>query len=123
MVVLSGDVHHGYLAEIGFGDGAQSPVYQATSSPLRNPLGFPERLVMRVGWTKRGERVGKALARLAGARQPDVSWRLAHQEPWFENHVSNLQLRGREASLVVEKTTPEDVEEPRLHKILEHRLV
>jgi hypothetical protein len=31
-------------------------------------------------------------------------------------------LRGREATLKVEKTTPEDVEEPRLHKILEHRL-
>ncbi|MBA3471963.1 MAG: alkaline phosphatase family protein [Rubrobacter sp.] len=122
VAVLSGDVHHGYLAEVGFGDGAESPVYQATSSPLRNPLGLAERLVMRAGWTKRGERVGKTLARLAGAKQPGIGWRLAHKEPWFENHVSTLQLRGREASLKVEQTTPEDVEEPRLHKILEHRM-
>ncbi len=122
VVVLSGDVHHGYLAEVGMGDGAESPVYQATSSPLRNPLGLVERLVMRAGWTEQGERIGKALAHLAGAKEPGVSWRLTHKEPWFENHVSTLMLRGREASLMVQKTTPEDVEEPRLHKILEHRL-
>src|SRR5918995_1085135 len=117
VAVLSGDVHHGYLAEVCFGVGAESPVYQATSSPLRNPLGLAERLVMRAGWTKRGELVGKALARLAGAKEPKVRWRLTHKEPWFENHVSTLRLRGREASLKVEKTTPEDIEEPRLHKI------
>jgi hypothetical protein len=123
VIVLSGDVHHGYLAEISLGNDVESQVYQAVGSPLRNPLGLAERLVMRAGWTKRGEVVGRTLARLAGAKEPDVSWRLAHKEPWFENHVSTLRLRGREASLKVEKTTPEDVEEPRLHKILERRLV
>ncbi len=45
-----------------------------------------------------------------------------HEEPWFENHVSTLELRGREATLKVEKTTPEDPGEPRLYTILEHRL-
>jgi hypothetical protein len=122
VIVLSGDVHHGYLAEIGLGNGVESQVYQAVGSPLRNPLGLAERLVMRAGWTKRGEIIGRTLARLAGAKEPNVRWRLAHKEPWFENHVSTLQLRGREASLKVEKTTPEDIEEPRLHKILEYRL-
>jgi hypothetical protein len=38
-----------------FGDGVKSPVYQAASSPLRNPLGLPERLAMRFGWSKTGE--------------------------------------------------------------------
>ncbi len=125
VVVLSGDVHHGYLAEIGFEDGAsvKSPTYQMVSSPLRNPLGFPERLALHVGWTKPGELLGKALARLSSAKEPDISWRLMHKDPWFVNHVSTLELRGREASLKVEKTTPEDAEEPRLHTILKHRLV
>jgi hypothetical protein len=122
--VLSGDVHHGYLVEIGFRDGAgvESSIYQAVSSPLRNPLGLPERLALRAGWTKPGELVGKTLARLAGVKEPDIHWRLMHEEPWFENHVSTLQFRGREASLKVEKTTSEDAGEPRLHKILERRL-
>src|ERR687890_820293 len=123
VLVLSGDVHHGYLAEVDFvGDGVESPIYQSVCSPLRNPLGLPERLAMRAGWTKRGELVSKTLARSAGAAEPDIRWSLTHEEPWFENHVSTLELRGREASLKVEKTTPEDTGGPRLHKILERRL-
>jgi PhoD-like phosphatase len=124
VIVLSGDVHHGYLAEIEFKDGAGvgSPVYQAVSSPLRNPLGRPERLVLRAGWTKPGELVGKTLARLACVQEPNVRWRLMHEEPWFENHVSILEFRGREAYLKVEKTTSEDAGEPRLHTLLERRL-
>ena len=124
VVVLSGDIHHGYLAELGFKEGHDvvSSIYQSVCSPLRNPLGLPERLAMRAGWTKRGELVGKALSRLAGVEEPAVRWRLMHEEPWFENHVSTLELRGREALLKVEKTTPEDSGEPRLHEILERRL-
>jgi hypothetical protein len=123
MVVLSGDVHHGYLAEIDLGDGVKSAIYQSVGSPLRNPLGLPERLALGAGWTKTGGLVGKTLARLAGVEEPSVSWRLTHDEPWFENHISTLELRGREATLRVEKTNPEDEREPRLYPILELRLV
>ncbi|HZY57188.1 MAG TPA: alkaline phosphatase family protein, partial [Rubrobacteraceae bacterium] len=77
---------------------------------------------MHAGWTKPGKFVGKTLARLAGVGGPDVRWRLMHKEPWFANHISTLETRGREASLKVEKTTPEDPGEPRLYKILERRL-
>ncbi len=122
VAVLSGDVHHGYLAEMEFGDGVKSPVYQAASSPLRNPLGLPERLAMRFGWSGAGERIGKTLSRLAGIEGPSLSWRLVHQKPWFDNHVSSLAIRGREASLKVEKTIPEDAEKPYLYPILERRL-
>ncbi|MEW6637565.1 MAG: alkaline phosphatase D family protein, partial [Actinomycetota bacterium] len=38
VIVLSGDVHHGYLAEAAFEGVTASPVYQAVGSPLRNPL-------------------------------------------------------------------------------------
>jgi hypothetical protein len=122
IVFLSGDVHHGYLARVSFRDGVKSSIYQAVSSPLRNPLGLPERLGFGAAWTKLGELVGKALTRLAGVAEPDVRWRLMHEEPWFDNHVSTLEFRGREATLRVEKTTPEDAGEPRLYTILEHRL-
>jgi hypothetical protein len=122
ITVLSGDVHHGYLAGVSFRDDVESSVYQVVSSPLRNPLGFPERLGFSAAWTKPGELVGKALTRLAGVPEPDVSWRLMHEEPWFDNHVSTLKFRGREATLRVEKTTPEDGEKPRLYTLLERRL-
>ncbi len=122
IAVLSGDVHHGYLAEMDFGDAVKCPVYQAASSPLRNPLGLPERLAMRFGWSRSGERIGEVLSRLAGVKQPPLRWRLLHGEPWFDNHVSSLAIRGREASLKVEKTIPEDAGKPRLYPILERRL-
>ena len=122
MVILSGDVHHGYLAETDLGDGVESAVYQAVCSPLRNPLGIPERLALHAGWTKTGERIGKALARLARVEEPRVRWRLTHKEPWFSNHVGTLELRGREATLRVEETAPEDGREPRLYTVLERRL-
>jgi hypothetical protein len=122
MVLLSGDVHHGYLAEMELGDGVESLVYQAVCSPLRNPLGLPERLALGAGWTKPGKVVGKTLARLAGVEEPPISWCLMHRKPWFENHVSTLELRGREATLKVEKTTPEDAGEPRLYTLLERCL-
>ncbi len=124
IVVLSGDVHHGYLAEIQFKEGAgiKSSVYQAVSSPSRNPLGLPERLALLSGWTKPGELVGKILARLAGVEEPNARWRLMHEKPWFDNHISTLELRGRAALLKAEKTTPEDAGEPRLYMLLERRL-
>jgi hypothetical protein len=122
IVLLSGDVHHGYLARVSFSNDVHSAVYQAVSSPLRNPLGLPERLGFNAAWTKPGELVGKTLARLAGVAQKDVGWRLMHEEPWFDNHVSTLEFHGREATLRVEKTTPDDVGEPRLYTLLEHRL-
>jgi hypothetical protein len=124
VVVLSGDVHHGYLAELDFGDGAdvKSSVYQAVGSPLRNILGLPERLAMRFGWSWLGERVGKTFARSAGVEESSLRWHLMHEKPWFENHISTLGLRGRYAVLKVEKPTPEHTGEPRLHPILERRL-
>ena len=122
VLVLSGDVHHGYLARATFGDGRHNPVYQAVGSPLRNPLGTPERLFMRAGWSGPVERFGRWLSRLAGVTEPPVSWRLLHADPWFDNHISTLRLSARHAVLKVEKTTPEDAGEPHLEKILERRL-
>jgi len=122
VVVLSGDVHHGYLARATFGDGAHNPVYQAVGSPLRNPLGVPERLFMRAGWSGPVERFGRWLSRLVGVTEPPVSWRLLHAGPWFDNHISTLRLRDRHAVLRVEKTTPEDAGEPHLEKLLEKKL-
>ncbi len=122
VVVLSGDVHHGYLARATFGEGDHNPVYQAVGSPLRNPLGTPERLFMHAGWTLPVERFGRWLSRLAGVTEPPVSWHLLHDGPWFDNHISTLRLSDRHAVLMVEKTTPEDAGEPHLEKVLEKKL-
>jgi hypothetical protein len=107
---------------LGLGDGAQSPLYQTAGSPLRNPLSLPEWSSLGAGWTRLGELVGKTLARLAGVEEPPLRWRLMHDKPWFDNHLSTLELRGRQATLKVEKTIPEDTGEQRLYTLLERRL-
>jgi hypothetical protein len=89
---------------------------------LRNLLGFPERLTMRFGWSWLGERVGKTFARSAGVEKSALRWHLTHEKPWFENHISTLELRGRDAVLKVEKPIPENTGEPDLRPILERRL-
>jgi len=122
VVVLSGDVHHGYLAEAGFDTDTQSTVYQAVCSPLRNPLGYPERLAMRFGWSRAGEIVGKVLTSLAGVAEPSVQWHMKHETPWFDNQISSLKLEGRNAIIEFEKTSPADPEDPRLHDVFGYRL-
>jgi hypothetical protein len=119
--VLSGDVHHAYLAQVGFppGAGVHSTVWQAVCSPFRNPLDTNERRVILAGWTKTLGRITRALARRAGVRDPDVRWRLAHDEPWFNNQVAWLELEGRRATFVLEKALPpqDGTGEPRMERV------
>ena len=55
VVLLGGDVHHAYLAEVAFRRDAdvKSAVYQAVCSPYRNALDSHERAVVRVGSSRR----------------------------------------------------------------------
>lgn len=122
VVVISGDVHHGYLTRLDLGSGLQSPVYQSVSSPVRNPLGKPERLIITVGWTRFAAHVAGFIARRAKAPKPGISWRRVEEKTWFDNHVSTLRLRGRDAVLKVEKTVPEGEGPPDLFEILDHRI-
>jgi hypothetical protein len=121
--VLSGDVHHAYLAEVGFpaGSGVQSAVWQAVCSPFRNPLDSHEQRIILAAWTSTAGRITRVFARRAGVRDPDVSWRLAHEKPWFNNQVAWLDLDGRRATFVLQRAIPpEDGKgEPVLERVFE----
>jgi hypothetical protein len=123
IVLVSGDVHHAYLCEVGFprGAGMGSRVYQAVCSPFRNPLGNRERRKARVAMSRPAWVVARAMARAAGARDPELGWRFL-EGPYFDNQVASLTLRDRAAHLKLEKTRPGDVEEHRLETSFERRL-
>ena len=70
----------------------ESPVYQAVCSPLRNALPGKKSRLQDIAWAKTGELAGHLLSRLAGIEAPDVTWRLTHDKPWFENHVATLEV-------------------------------
>ncbi len=122
IVVLSGDVHHAYLAEVAYpaGEGG-APVYQAVCSPYRNPLDGKERRVIRAGFKRPFVAVARALARSAGAADPGVRWRL-RDGPYFDNQVAMLSLDGRRLEMRLDKTIPGDEDEDRLETTFRRRL-
>jgi hypothetical protein len=124
--VLSGDVHHAYLAQIGFppGTGVRSAVWQAVCSPFRNPLDARERRAILGAWTPAATRVARALARAAGVEEPPVDWRLVHDEPWFNNQVAWIELDGPRARFVLERALPEQSEHGnvRMERVFDHSI-
>jgi len=123
IVMLSGDVHHAYLAEVAFrrSVGARSAVYQATCSPFRNGLSTGERRMVRFASSRAGQLIGNGLCRLAGVPPARIRWRVA-EGPWFDNQVATLELDGPTAHFRLEKTRSEDWREATLHKVCERRL-
>jgi hypothetical protein len=124
IVVLSGDVHHAYLAETAFatGSGVRSAVYQAVCSPYRNPLEAKERRAIKAGFSRPFVAAMRALGASAGVADPGLRWRLA-DGPYFDNQVATIRLDGREAGLKLDKTRPgEDGDERRLDCVFERRL-
>ena len=124
ILVLSGDVHHAYLAEVGLRTGDRQPesaIYQAVCSPYRNPLDNKERRVIRVGFSRPFTAAMRALARAAGTDDPGLGWRLAHG-PFFDNQVATIRLDGREASIKLDKTIEGEDAQRELDCVFERRL-
>ena len=121
VVVVSGDVHHAYLAQIGFppGSGARAPVWQAVCSPFRNPLEARERRAIRAAASPLAGRIARALAHAAGVPAPRVGWRMVHDDPFFDNQVATLRLDGPRADLRIEKLEGEGHD---LHEVFSRRL-
>ncbi|MFF2507019.1 alkaline phosphatase D family protein [Streptomyces sp. NPDC058067] len=99
--VLSGDVHHAYVAEPAWPAGAPAPaarVVQLTCSPLHNSIPASIRAGFRLGWSRFGRALGRRFARHGRLAAPPVSWRRTGG-PWFGNQLMTLTLRGRAARL------------------------
>jgi PhoD-like phosphatase len=120
IVMLGGDIHHAYLADVDIA-GAQSKVWQAVCSPFRNPLEKKERRVARIGASKPGEAIARWIAKRAGVERPQISWKLV-QPPTFDNQFATIELSGRQAKMKIEKTIPGDWRDPKIDVTLERRL-
>jgi PhoD-like phosphatase len=105
ITVLSGDVHHAYLAEVAFKRSAsvESAVHQAVCSPFRNALNDHERRMVEAGNTRAGILFARTLARLAGAHREPIRWRLI-EGPFYDNQVATLTIDGRAAEIKLERT-------------------
>ncbi|POX65216.1 alkaline phosphatase [Streptomyces sp. Ru62] len=105
--VLSGDVHHGYVAEATWRSGDLGiPVVQLTCSPVHNSVPAAMRVGFRVGWSAPARALGRLLARHGRTPKPPVRWR-KRGGPWFGNQLMTLTLHGRSAHLRLERTGKE----------------
>ncbi|MYX05617.1 alkaline phosphatase family protein [Streptomyces sp. SID8375] len=107
--VLSGDVHHAYVAEPhwrGAGPHPASRVLQLTCSPVHNSIPGSLQAGFRFGWSRSGRWLGKLLARHGRLPRPAVKWRRTGG-PWFGNQLMTLTLAGRAARLALDQTRRE----------------
>lgn len=103
--VLSGDVHHSYVARARFADrDVRTPVHQLTCSPIHNQVPAAMRPLMTLGWNPGPAGAARALARSAGVRRPLVRWKKL-AGPYFGNAIATLTHRGRSAEVLIEGTT------------------
>jgi hypothetical protein len=115
IVMLSGDVHHCYLAEVGFGSESnpRSRVWQAVCSAFRKELAPHELRTIAFGHSRTAERIGRRLARLAGVARLPLDWRVV-EKPAFANQVGTLSIDGDHARVSVERVASDDWRDPQL---------
>ncbi len=104
IVLLGGDVHTAYVAEVALGgDAGAGRVYQIVCSPFRNPLSPAQRRVIRLTSSRVAAAVFSRLARLAGVRRPSASWRFV-RGPTFDNSIGRLEIDGRAARVTISRS-------------------
>jgi hypothetical protein len=113
--MLSGDVHHCYLAEVGFrrGTGTRSRVWQAVCSAFRKELAPHEQRLIAFGHSVLAERLARRLARGAGVPPLPLDWRVV-ERPAYANQIATLTLDGEHATLAIEAIADGDWRHPRL---------
>jgi len=120
--VLSGDVHHTYVAEAAYRSRLATRIYQITCSPIHNTIPLPMRLVFRASWSHTFERLVRFLDRWA--RVPPVPIRWHHPTgPHFGNMLALLVLDGRNARLVLERAVRSETPDAPSEAASEARLV
>jgi hypothetical protein len=104
VLVLSGDVHHSYVAPLSFPSslGARSRVVQVVSSPLRNAVPRHVQRGFRLAASRPAQLVGRVLARSVRLGPPSVDWHLS-AGPLVGNGLGSLRLSGRHAVLTLER--------------------
>ena len=106
--VLSGDVHHAYVAEALFADDVDARVYQLTCSPLLNYVPAAMKLAFRIAWSNAAGRATRGvLGLLVSLPTVPIRWtRLAG--PYFGNEVATLVLDGRQSTAILERAARSD---------------
>jgi hypothetical protein len=129
VTVISGDIHHSYLAAVELpkpataaaGTSRVSAVYEAVCSPFHQAMPPKMRVAQRVASARLSGLIGTAVATLAGAHVPTIRWRTTHG-PWFENMIAFLDYDGATARVRFDRSAADPAGAPRLDTAAEARL-
>jgi hypothetical protein len=114
--VLSGDVHHAYVAQAHYASPMTSKVYQLTCSPLHNYVPAAMKVTFRLAWSRLAERTTRALLGLV-TKVPPMSLHWTRESgPYFGDEIMTATFDGRTASVLLEQAGPSDGP-PRLHEV------
>ena len=94
--VLSGDVHHSYVAEAEFPTPTKATVAQLVCSPVHNEPPKVFEPAFRLSWSRPAAWVFRRLATAAGVPEDLMRWRKT-SGPHFGNSVALLDFDGRRA--------------------------
>jgi hypothetical protein len=116
--VLSGDVHHQYVAEAHWPDPVESKVYQLVQSPVHHTVPLSQRIVFKIGWSRLLELVTRTIGRWDKVPPLPLSWTKV-AGPYFGNSLGFLVLDGRSATFTLQKAVTMHQQEDRLEMVAE----
>ena len=107
--VLSGDVHHAYVARASFDEPVDSQVYQLTCSPLHNYVPAAMKVTFRLAWSRVAERTTRALLGMF-TKVPRPGYWNREAGPYFGNELMTFSAAGRLALVELAQTRSEQGE-------------
>jgi hypothetical protein len=119
--VLSGDVHHAYVAQARWSDASvRTPIFQLTCSPIHNFVPRPMQVVFKIAWSRATEKFTRfLLSRVSHVPKMVVDW-TREAGPFWGNEIATLHLDGRAARMELERTKRSDGKHPdHLHQVTE----
>jgi hypothetical protein len=142
VTVISGDVHHSYLAAVDLPGSArrerpgqdrstqerpgregprESAVHEVVCSPFHQAMSPTMRFAQRLASTWASGRAGAIAATLAGASVPGMRWRIT-AGPWFQNMIATLEFDGAAARVRFDRAVAGESGAPQLSTTAEARL-
>jgi phosphodiesterase/alkaline phosphatase D-like protein len=115
--VLSGDVHHQYIAQAHWPSTVDSRVYQVVASPVHHSVPLSQRIIFRIGWSRLLEKVTTALGRWDDVPDLPLTW-TKNAGPYFGNALAQLVLVGRSARFTLWHSVSNADREDRLDEVV-----
>jgi len=120
-LVLSGDVHHAYAAELVQPGGLAGRVHQLTVSPLHNQAPHAIEIGFRIGWSRWARALTGSIAKAARVRPTALEW-TKRAGPFFGNELGELVFTGRDARFRLWATSRDDAGAPVFTQVLDTEL-